>query len=100
MFPGFKVAIIDDEKDIRESISQWLTLTGYETDVFPDADSALKIIGNGYPGVVISDIRMPGLDGMELLQRLTRCRPRNSSDLNYGSRRCTHGRSRNADWSI
>ena len=71
MFPGFKVAIIDDEKDIRESISQWLTLTGYETDVFPDADSALKIIGNGYPGVVISDIRMPGLDGMELLQRLT-----------------------------
>ena len=75
MFPGFKVAIIDDEKDIRESISQWLTLTGYETDVFPDADSALKIIGNGYPGVVISDIRMPGLDGMELLQRLTRVDP-------------------------
>ena len=75
MFPGFKVAIIDDEKDIRESISQWLTLTGYETDVFPDADSALKIIGNGYPGVVISDIRMPGLDGMELLQHLTRLDP-------------------------
>ena len=75
MFPGYKVAIIDDEKDIRESISQWLTLTGYETDVFPDADSALKIIGNGYPGVVISDIRMPGLDGMELLQRLTRLDP-------------------------
>mgnify|MGYP000006914770 FL=1 len=76
MFPGFKVAIIDDEKDIRESISQWLTLTGYETDVFPDADSALKIIGNGYPGVVISDIRMPGLDGMELLKRLTRVDPK------------------------
>jgi len=76
MFPGFKVAIIDDEKDIRESISQWLTLTGYETDVFPDADSALKTIGNGYPGVVISDIRMPGLDGMELLQRLTRVDPK------------------------
>ena len=75
MFPGYKVAIIDDEKDIRESISQWLTLTGYETDVFPDADSALKIIGNGYPGVVISDIRMPGLDGMELLQSLTRLDP-------------------------
>ena len=76
MFPGYKVAIIDDEKDIRESISQWLTLTGYETDVFPDADSALKTIGNGYPGVVISDIRMPGFDGMELLQRLTRVDPK------------------------
>ena len=75
MFLGFKVAIIDDEKDIRESISQWLTLTGYETDVFSDADSALKIIGNGYPGVVITDIRMPGLSGMELLKRLSHLDP-------------------------
>ena len=75
MFLGLKVAIIDDEKDIRESISQWLTLTGYETDVFSDADSALKIIGNGYPGVVITDIRMPGLGGMELLKRLSHIDP-------------------------
>ena len=75
MFLGLKVAIIDDEKDIRESISQWLTLTGYETDVFSDADSALKIIGKGYPGVVITDIRMPGLSGMELLKRLSHLDP-------------------------
>jgi DNA-binding NtrC family response regulator len=75
MFLGLKVAIIDDEKDIRESISQWLTLTGYETDVFSDADSALKVIGNGYPGVVITDIRMPGLGGMELLKRLSHIDP-------------------------
>ena len=75
MFLGFKVAIIDDEKDIRESISQWLTLTGYETSVFSDADSALKVIGNGYPGVVITDIRMPGLGGMELLKRLSHIDP-------------------------
>ena len=75
MFLGLKVAIIDDEKDIRESISQWLTLTGYETDIFSDADSALKIIGNGYPGVVITDIRMPGLSGMELLKRLSHLDP-------------------------
>ena len=75
MFLGLKVAIIDDEKDIRESISQWLTLAGYETDVFSDADSALKIIGNGYPGVVITDIRMPGLGGMELLKRLSHIDP-------------------------
>ena len=75
MFLGLKVAIIDDEKDIRESISQWLTLTGYETDIFSDADSALKIIGKGYPGVVITDIRMPGLGGMELLKRLSHLDP-------------------------
>ncbi|MFL2789226.1 MAG: sigma-54-dependent Fis family transcriptional regulator, partial [Paracoccaceae bacterium] len=44
MFSGFKVAIIDDEKDIRDSISQWLSLSGYETEVFSDAESALTSI--------------------------------------------------------
>ena len=70
LFSGFRVAIIDDEKDIRESISQWLSLSGYETDVFADADSALESLVPGYPGIVITDIKMPGMDGMGLLKRL------------------------------
>ena len=69
MFTGFKVAIIDDEKDIRESISQWLSLSGYETQVFSDAESALTSITSGYPGIVITDIKMPGMSGMDLLKR-------------------------------
>ena len=70
MFSGFKVAIIDDEKDIRDSISQWLSLSGYETQVFSDAESALTSITTGYPGIVITDIKMPGMSGMGLLKRL------------------------------
>ncbi|MFL2798134.1 MAG: sigma-54-dependent transcriptional regulator [Paracoccaceae bacterium] len=70
MFSGFKVAIIDDEKDIRDSISQWLSLSGYETEVFSDAESALTSITSGYPGIVITDIKMPGMSGMGLLKRL------------------------------
>ena len=70
MFSGFKVAIIDDEKDIRDSISQWLSLSGYETQVFSDAESALTSITSEYPGIVISDIKMPGMSGMGLLKRL------------------------------
>ena len=70
MFSGFKVAIIDDEKDIRDSISQWLSLSGYETQVFSDAESALTSITSEYPGIVISDIKMPGMNGMGLLKRL------------------------------
>ena len=64
------VAIVDDEPDMRESISQWLTLSGFRTESFASAEEALKAIGPDWPGVVISDIRMPGMDGMAFLKRL------------------------------
>lgn len=65
-----KVAIVDDEEDMRASISQWLALSGFDTETFPSAEEALKVIGAEYCGVVISDIRMPGMDGMAFLKRL------------------------------
>ncbi|MBV0892904.1 sigma-54 dependent transcriptional regulator [Paracoccus sp. Z118] len=64
------VAIVDDEPDMRDSISQWLGLSGYRTEVFASAEEALKAIGPDWPGVVVSDIRMPGMDGMAFLKRL------------------------------
>ena len=64
------VAIVDDEPDMRESISQWLGLSGFHTEAFASAEDALKAIGPDWPGVVISDIRMPGMDGMAFLKRL------------------------------
>jgi DNA-binding NtrC family response regulator len=65
-----KVAIIDDERDMRQSISQWLALSGYETETFESARAALAKVGLGFPGVVLTDIRMPDIDGMTLLKRL------------------------------
>jgi DNA-binding NtrC family response regulator len=65
-----KVAIVDDEADMRQSISQWLALSGFDTVTYASADEALKVIGADFPGVVISDIRMPGTDGMVFLKRL------------------------------
>jgi DNA-binding NtrC family response regulator len=65
-----KVAIIDDEADMRESVAQWLQLSGFEPLSFDGAESALKVLGPEFDGVVISDIRMPGMDGMALLRRL------------------------------
>ena len=65
-----KVAIIDDERDMRLSITQWLSLSGYEPESFASAEDALVSIGSNYPGVVISDIKMPGMDGMQLLRKL------------------------------
>jgi DNA-binding NtrC family response regulator len=70
MAKAMKIAIIDDELDMRQSISQWLALSGYDTETFASAEDALKGIGPDYPGVVVSDIRMPGMDGMAFLKRL------------------------------
>ena len=65
-----KVAIVDDEADMRQSISQWLALSGFDTETYGSAEDALKGIGPDFPGVVVSDIRMPGMDGMAFLKKL------------------------------
>ena len=65
-----KIAIVDDEPDMRESISQWLVLSGFETETYPSAEEALKVIGPDWPGIVVSDIRMSGMDGIAFLKRL------------------------------
>lgn len=65
-----KIAIVDDEPDMRESISQWLVLSGFDTETYPSAEDALKVIGADWPGIVVSDIRMPGMDGIAFLKRL------------------------------
>ena len=70
MAQAMKIAIVDDEQDMRQSISQWLSLSGFETETFPSAEDALKVIGQDYPGVIISDIKMPGIDGMGFLKKL------------------------------
>ncbi|MFC0280341.1 sigma-54-dependent transcriptional regulator [Falsigemmobacter intermedius] len=70
MARAMKVAIVDDEADMRQSISQWLALSGFDTETFASGEEALKAIGSDFPGVVISDIKMPGIDGMTLLKKL------------------------------
>jgi DNA-binding NtrC family response regulator len=64
------VAIIDDEAHLRESVAQWLQLYGFEPLSFEGAEPALKSLSQDFGGVVVSDIRMPGMDGMALLRRL------------------------------
>ncbi|HEY5789772.1 MAG TPA: response regulator, partial [Gammaproteobacteria bacterium] len=66
--PG-QVFLVDDEKHIRLAGAQMLELAGYEVRAFSSAAQALPLLNPDWCGVIVSDIRMPDLDGLEFLQR-------------------------------
>lgn len=64
------VIVIDDEASIRTAVEQWLSLSGFSVQLFARAEDCLAQLPRHFPGVVISDVRMPGMGGMQLLERL------------------------------
>lgn len=62
-----KVWIIDDEFIIRDSLSQLLSIEGYEVEAFESGSQALTKLNSAFSGVIISDINMPAMSGNELL---------------------------------
>ncbi|MBF9036244.1 response regulator [Rhodobacterales bacterium HKCCE2091] len=63
------VLFVDDEADLREAARQTLMLADLPAEGFSEAEAALARLGRQFPGVLVSDIRMPGLDGMTLMSR-------------------------------
>ena len=70
-----RVWIVDDDHSIRWVLERALTQAGIANESFADADELLQQIGAGQPDVIISDIRMPGIDGLELLSRIHASHP-------------------------
>lgn len=64
------IALVEDDEDFRNALQERLTLEGFEVQPFRTADLALKSLSADFPGVVVSDLRMPGMDGRQLLARL------------------------------
>ncbi|MEX1213403.1 sigma-54-dependent transcriptional regulator [Saccharospirillum sp.] len=60
--------IIDDDPEVLASLEQWLDLADVRVHTFASADAALPLLTPDFDGVVVSDIRMPGMDGMSLLK--------------------------------
>lgn len=64
------VIVVDDEAPIREAVEQWLSLSGFNVQVFSRAEECLAQLPEHFPGVIMSDVRMPGMNGMQLLARI------------------------------
>lgn len=67
------IIVVDDEPHVRITVAQTLTLAGYAPMALESAEQALAAIDRGFTGVVVSDIRMPGMDGMTLLREVQAC---------------------------
>ncbi len=70
-----KIAIVDDEPMIRSLLERLLKLAGYETTAYPDGASALDACQQEAFDLLITDLRMPGIDGFELMECLKSEKP-------------------------
>ena len=68
------VYIIDDQQAVRDALAEMLRLFGYSVESFPSADDFLQKISAAPTGCIVADVRMPGIDGIELVRELTRRR--------------------------
>lgn len=62
------VYLVDDDRGMVSATSQWLSLSGMKVRAFADPTALVKVLKPSQPCVVVSDIRMPGIDGIELMK--------------------------------
>jgi len=70
-----KILIVDDELVVRDSLSKWFTSEGYQAKPVGSAREALEVIQHSEFDIALLDIKMPGMDGMELQARLREADP-------------------------
>ena len=69
------ILIVDDEEFVQESLREFLETCGYLCEVASDASEALEVLPGNPFGMVISDIRMPGMDGIHFMKEAKRSFP-------------------------
>src|SRR5215208_1709137 len=68
--PRGSVLVVDDGPTIGEVVSRYLARAGYETRVAGDGPQAIELAGERRPDLVVLDLMLPGLDGLEVMRRL------------------------------
>ena len=64
------IALVDDDRNILTSVSIALQAEGFLVRIYSDGETALKAMAESPPDLAVLDIKMPRMDGMELLRRL------------------------------
>lgn len=70
-----QVVLIDDEATMRRSVEQWLALSDLEVSAFSNGLEALKTLSPDFAGVVVSDVKMPHINGLELMEAVHQIDP-------------------------
>lgn len=70
-----KILIIDDEEIVRKAYQNELRGKGYDADTLDSGKKALKLLSDQWPGIVVSDIIMPEMDGITLLKKIKKLDP-------------------------
>ncbi len=70
-----RIWIIDDDRSIRWVLEKALQKAGMEVSSFPSADGIMDALSRGQPDAIVSDVRMPGMDGLALLDHINRAYP-------------------------
>ncbi len=78
-----RILVVDDEDPIRDYLKEELTDEGYEVVLATSAPEALKIIEKEDLDLVILDIRMPGITGVEALPRILRAQRESAGNFKY-----------------
>ncbi len=65
-----KIALVDDDRNILTSVSICLEAEGFEVETYNDGQAAFDAFSRKMPDMAVLDMKMPRMDGMELLQRL------------------------------
>ena len=67
-----RIYLIDDEQPVRAALAEMLRVFGYDVETFASAEDFLGKFDDSCPGCVVADVRMPGMDGIELVRELER----------------------------
>jgi DNA-binding response OmpR family regulator len=66
----FKVLLVDDEEEFVKSLSERLQLRDFDSYLAFDGEQAMQLVTDEVPDVMVLDLKMPGIDGMEVLRRV------------------------------